>query len=116
MLTRFGDDRDWFFEKRFGLFVHWGLYSIPAWHEQAQWRRRIPRHEYEKLATQFNPARYDPDAWLDTFITFWNAPGVWDAFPPHRKDAWRALMPKIYAEVNACCSERKTTEHCRRAR
>ena len=40
MLTRFGDDRDWFFEKRFGLFVHWGLYSISAWHEQMQWRQR----------------------------------------------------------------------------
>ncbi len=65
MLNRFGDRRDWFFEKRFGLFVHWGLYAIPAWHEQAQWRRRIPRREYEKLAAQFNPVRYDPDAWLD---------------------------------------------------
>ena len=26
---RFGDGRDWFFEKRFGMFVHWGLYAIP---------------------------------------------------------------------------------------
>jgi alpha-L-fucosidase len=65
MLTRFGDDRDWFFEKRFGLFVHWGLYSIPAWHEQMQWRKRVPRGGYEKLAGQFNPVRFDPDAWLD---------------------------------------------------
>ena len=65
MLTRFGDDRDWFFEKRFGLFVHWGLYSISAWHEQMQWRKRVPRREYEKLAGQFNPVRFDPDAWLD---------------------------------------------------
>ena len=37
-IPRFGDGRDWFFEKRFGLFVHWGIYAIPGWHEQHQWR------------------------------------------------------------------------------
>ncbi len=65
MIPRFGDGRDWFFEKRFGLFVHWGLYAIPAWHEQHQWRGSVPRREYEKLIHQFNPIRFDPDAWLD---------------------------------------------------
>ena len=62
---RFGDGRDWFFEKRFGMFVHWGLYSIPAWHEQHQWRYRVERAEYVKLARQWNPVKYDPNAWLD---------------------------------------------------
>ncbi|OFY55464.1 MAG: hypothetical protein A2Y87_01780 [Bacteroidetes bacterium RBG_13_46_8] len=33
-VKKFGDGRDWFFEKRYGMFIHWGLYSIPAWHEQ----------------------------------------------------------------------------------
>jgi alpha-L-fucosidase len=47
---RFGDGRDWWFQKRFGMFVHWGLYAIHGWHEQDQWRRRIPRAEYVKLA------------------------------------------------------------------
>ncbi len=65
MAKRFGDGGDWFFEKRFGLFVHWGLYAIPGWHEQVQYRRGIPRGEYEVLIHQFNPVRYDPDAWLD---------------------------------------------------
>jgi len=65
MAARFGDGRDWFFEKRFGLFVHWGLYAIPAWHEQLQWRREVPRETYQKLIGEFNPVRYDPDAWLD---------------------------------------------------
>jgi alpha-L-fucosidase len=64
-IPRFGDGRDWFFERRFGLFVHWGLYAIPAWHEQHQWRYRVPRAEYVKLASQWNPAKYDPNAWLD---------------------------------------------------
>lgn len=63
--SRFGDGRDWFFEKRFGMFVHWGLYAIPAWHEQHQWRGRVPREEYVKLARQWNPVKYDPHAWLD---------------------------------------------------
>ena len=55
---RFGDGRDWFFRKRFGMFVHWGLYAIPAWHEQHQWRRRVPRAEYVELAREWNPTRF----------------------------------------------------------
>lgn len=62
---RFGDGRDWFFEKRFGMFVHWGIYAIPGWHEQHQWRARVPRKEYVKLAEQWNPVKFDPHAWLD---------------------------------------------------
>lgn len=64
-IKRFGDGRDWFFEKRFGMFVHWGLYAIPAWHEQYQWRAGIPRNEYVKLLNQWNPVKFDPDQWLD---------------------------------------------------
>lgn len=65
LAPRFGDGRDWWFEKRFGLFIHWGLYAINGWHEQDQWRRRIPRAEYVQLARQWNPVKFDPDAWLD---------------------------------------------------
>jgi alpha-L-fucosidase len=65
VIPRFGDGRDWFFENRFGMFVHWGLYAIPGWHEQHQWRARVPRAEYVKLARDWNPTRFDPNAWLD---------------------------------------------------
>jgi len=65
LAPRFGDGRDWWFEKRFGMFVHWGLYAIHGWHEQEQWRGRVPRAEYVKLAQQWNPVEYDPDKWLD---------------------------------------------------
>lgn len=65
MATRFGDERDWFFEKRFGMFVHWGVYAIAAWHEQVQQIKAIPRAEYERYAEEFNPTGFDPDAWLD---------------------------------------------------
>lgn len=65
MVERFKDERDWFFENRFGMFVHWGIYAIPGWHEQHQWRGRTPAHEYVKLAEHWNPVNYNPDAWLD---------------------------------------------------
>ena len=64
-VPRFGDGRDWFFHRRFGLFLHWGLYAINGWHEQDQFRRRIPKREYTRLAERFNPVRFDPEAWLD---------------------------------------------------
>lgn len=64
-ISRFGDDRDWFFEKRYGMFVHWGLYAIPAWHEQHQWRARVERKEYVKLAEHWNPKKFNPELWLD---------------------------------------------------
>ena len=65
MIPRFNDGRDWFFEKRFGMFVHFGLYAIPAWHEQILWRGKMRRKDYEQLIHQFNPTKFDPDAWLD---------------------------------------------------
>jgi alpha-L-fucosidase len=65
-IKRFGDARDWFFEKRYGMFVHWGLYSILGWHEQHQWRGRVPRAEYVKLQNQWNPVKFNSNEWLDT--------------------------------------------------
>jgi alpha-L-fucosidase len=64
-MEKFNDGRDWFFNKRFGLFIHWGLYSIPAWHEQVLWRKNMQRNEYEKLVNEFNPVNFDPEKWLD---------------------------------------------------
>lgn len=65
MIPRFHDARDRFFDLRFGMFIHWGLYAIPAWHEQILWRGDMSRREYEKLIHQFNPVKFDPEAWLD---------------------------------------------------
>ncbi len=50
----FNDERDWFFEKRFGMFIHWGIYAISGWQEQEQYRRRLPRAEYTPLMNKFN--------------------------------------------------------------
>ncbi len=61
----FRDGRDWFTEKRFGLFIHWGLYSVAGWHEQHMYRKKLSRADYAPLLRQFNPAKFNPDAWLD---------------------------------------------------
>ena len=45
----------WWHDARFGMFVHWGLYSLLERHEWVMNRERIPRKEYEKLAARFNP-------------------------------------------------------------
>ena len=65
MKFRFNDGRDWFFQKRFGMFIHWGIYSVEGWHEQLQWRMAVPKAEYVKLKERFNPTLFNPDEWLD---------------------------------------------------
>ncbi len=64
----------WWREARFGLFVHWGCYAVPAGTYKGEriggigeWimnRGKIPVAEYKAFAKQFNPVRYDPDAWV----------------------------------------------------
>ena len=64
-MQHFHDGRDWFFERRLGLFLHWGLYAIHGLHEQEQQRYGVPAEEYEKLTAEFHPRRFDPEQWLD---------------------------------------------------
>ena len=61
---RFGDGRDWFFEKRFGMFVHWGLYSIPGRGEWWMWWEKTTPAELNRLAAAFNPDKYKPSNWI----------------------------------------------------
>jgi len=53
----------WWRDAKFGLFIHWGLYAIPGRGEWVQWQEQIPVDEYARLAGQFNPDRFDADAW-----------------------------------------------------
>lgn len=53
----------WWREARIGMFLHWGLYSIPGRGEWAQWNEQIPVDTYAKLADQFNPQHFDANAW-----------------------------------------------------
>ena len=64
----------WFREAKFGLFIHWGLYAVPAgtWKGQqiqgiGEWimnRAKIPVKEYEQLAGQFNPVKFNAEEWV----------------------------------------------------
>jgi len=65
MIPHFNDARDWFFQQRFGMFIHWGIYAVKAFHEQYQWRLNIPSAEYIKLAEKFDPRQFSPEVWLD---------------------------------------------------
>src|SRR5687767_11457160 len=64
----------WWREARFGMFIHWGVYAVPAGTHNGQkinrigeWimnRGKIPVADYKAYAKQFNPVKYDPDAWV----------------------------------------------------
>jgi alpha-L-fucosidase len=62
----------WWREAKFGLFIHWGVYAVPAgkygdntgYGEWIMHSARIPSAEYKKYARQFNPVKYDPTAWV----------------------------------------------------
>ncbi len=55
----------WFREAKFGMFIHWGAYSVIGRHEWARHRFQIPQAEYDKYARRFNPVNYDPKLWVD---------------------------------------------------
>ena len=68
------DRLKWWREARFGMFIHWGLYAVPEgiWKgekipgigEWIMYRAQIPVAEYEKLADEFSPVKFDADAWV----------------------------------------------------
>jgi len=68
------DSREWFKQAKYGMMIHWGLYSLPAgeWRGQrmediGEWCQqyfRIPNREYHALAGIFNPILFDADEWV----------------------------------------------------
>ena len=54
----------WFRDAKFGMFIHWGVYSVLGDGEWVMNNRGIPVSEYEKLAPQFDPTEYDPAEWV----------------------------------------------------
>jgi alpha-L-fucosidase len=65
---------DWWEDAKFGLFVHWGVYAVPGGIYKGEevngigeWimsKAKIPVAEYKAFATEFNPIKYDPEAWV----------------------------------------------------
>ncbi|HQK37810.1 MAG TPA: alpha-L-fucosidase [Bacteroidales bacterium] len=56
--------REWFQDAKFGLFIHWGIYSTLGNGEWVMQNNRIAIPQYEKLADFFNPIAYNPDEWV----------------------------------------------------
>jgi alpha-L-fucosidase len=103
--------RRWFQDARFGLFVHWGVYSVLGDGEWVMNNRRIRAAEYEKLPALFNPVEFDPAEWValakaagmkyititskhhDGFAMFDSKVSDWDIVDrtPYKKDVLKAL-------------------------
>jgi alpha-L-fucosidase len=103
--------RQWFQDARFGLFVHWGVYSLLSDGEWVMNNRRIPAADYEKLPAFFNPIAFDADEWVklakdagmkyititskhhDGFAMFDSKTSDWDIVErtPYKKDVLKAL-------------------------
>jgi len=66
------DRHQWFREAKFGMFIHWGLYALPAgeWNgktdhgEWIQYSANIPGPEYVRLAAKFNPVKFNAAEWV----------------------------------------------------
>jgi len=59
-------DTEWFTDARFGLFIHWGLYSLGARHEWLSHNESIAPDAYEaRYFKRFEPDLYDPKLWAD---------------------------------------------------
>lgn len=56
-------DTSWFVRDRFGLFIHWGLYSLAARHEWVKHRERIRDETYQKYFDHFDPDLFNPRIW-----------------------------------------------------
>jgi alpha-L-fucosidase len=53
----------WWTHDRFGMFIHWGIYSLPARHEWVKFNEKIPDGDYKKYFDRFDPDLYDPKEW-----------------------------------------------------
>jgi len=54
----------WFEDAKFGLFVHWGVYSLLGKGEWVMNNDKIPNAEYAKLPPRFNPQKFDAEKWV----------------------------------------------------
>src|SRR5881275_2288424 len=64
----------WYRDAKYGMFIHWGIYAVPAgeWKgnkpkDAGEWimhHQKIPIAEYEPLAKQFNPVKFDARQWV----------------------------------------------------
>ena len=61
--TEYDKRMEWYKDARFGMFIHWGLYAIPARGEWIRSVEELPKEEYMKYFREFNPVDFDAKAW-----------------------------------------------------
>lgn len=69
-MVKMQNKNKWFNDARFGMFIHWGIYSIIGKGEWVKFYDEIPNDVYDKYAEEFNPVDFDPVEWADIA---WNA-------------------------------------------
>jgi len=110
--------REWFQDARFGLFIHWGVYSVLGDGEWVMNNQAIDKKTYEKVPAFFNPIDYDPKAWVamakaagmkyititskhhDGFAMFDSKLTDWDIMDrtPYKKDVLKMLAEECRKE------------------
>jgi alpha-L-fucosidase len=112
------ENRQWFQDAKFGMFIHWGVYSVPGDGEWVMNNQRIDKKTYEKLPAFFNPIDYDPQEWValakvsgmkyititskhhDGFAMFDSKLTDWDIVDrtPYKKDVLKMLAEECRKE------------------
>ncbi len=110
--------REWFQDSKFGLFIHWGVYSVLADGEWVMNNRKMTVAEYEKLPPQFNPTEFNAAEWValakaagmkyititskhhDGFAMFDSKQTDWDivARTPYKRDVMKALADECHKQ------------------
>ena len=102
---------DWFTKARFGLFIHWGISSIPAHDVWAMFKDDWDYAEYEKFAGRFNPVDFNPEAWAELA---WNAGMRYMVFTTKHHDGFCMFDSKYtdYKITNTPYGKDITAELC----
>jgi alpha-L-fucosidase len=110
--------RRWFQEAKFGLFIHWGVYSVLGEGEWVMNNQKIPINQYEKLPPQFNPVEFNAAEWValaktagmkyititskhhDGFAMFDSKVTDWDMVgrTPYKKDVLKMLTDECHQQ------------------
>lgn len=110
--------REWFQDHKFGLFIHWGVYSVLGRGEWVMNNEKIPIVEYEKLPAQFNPTEINPAEWVamakdagmkyititskhhDGFAMWGTKQSNWDIVDrtPYKKDVIKLLADECHRQ------------------